>query len=58
MAGRHDPITPFEESGDALTDLVPGACLVSFDQSGHFPFMEEPEKFASAVIEWMERIPP
>lgn len=58
LAGRYDPITPFEESGEALTDSIPGASLVTFDQSGHFPFMEEPEKFASAVIEWMERIPP
>jgi proline iminopeptidase len=37
-----------------LADNVPGAKLVIFEDSGHIPSWEEPEKYRAAVLEWLE----
>ncbi|WP_437622988.1 alpha/beta fold hydrolase [Sorangium sp. So ce1151] len=34
---------------------LPDATLHLFEQSGHQPFFEEPERFAAAVTDWMSR---
>ena len=36
---------------------VPGAELVSFPGSGHFPWLEEPDRFRAAVTGWLDRLP-
>lgn len=48
LAGRHDPEAPFQCS-DELFEGIPDASLVVFEQSGHFPFIEEVSLFAQTV---------
>ena len=48
LCGRDDYITPPNKS-EMIRDCVPGAELVIFEESGHMPFLEEPEAFFDAV---------
>jgi proline iminopeptidase len=43
-AGKHDPVVPAEVS-KKMADRIAGARLEIFRQSGHSPFIEEPDKF-------------
>ena len=47
-AGRYDPQTPLAAARQLEAGL-PAARLVIFEQSGHSPFIEEPERFGQAV---------
>ena len=52
LEGRHDPYTPAtvaKEFFDKLND--PDKQFVWFDNSGHFPFTEEPSKFNDVLIQ-------
>jgi proline iminopeptidase len=55
--GRHDWITPVA-AAQTIADLVPGAELVVFEQSGHSPQVEESERFRSVVRGFLERAVP
>ena len=46
--GRHDYVVPH-----TLWRDIPAATVRVFPRSGHQPFCEEPEEFASAVAEWV-----
>ncbi|MFQ5945491.1 MAG: alpha/beta fold hydrolase [Anaerolineae bacterium] len=48
VAGRHDFITNVKMAADVAARL-PHADLVIFEESGHFPFIEEPERFRAVV---------
>jgi proline iminopeptidase len=48
LAGRHDPEAPLPCSEELLQG-IPDADLVLFEQSGHFPFIEEASLFAQTV---------
>ena len=48
LVGRRDAILPLNHS-EMLSQLIPKAKLVVFDRSGHFPFIEERERFVAAV---------
>jgi pimeloyl-ACP methyl ester carboxylesterase len=48
LAGRHDPEAPLPCSEELLQG-IPDASLVVFEQSGHFPFIEEPSLFAEML---------
>jgi proline iminopeptidase len=48
LAGRHDPEAPLQCSEELLQG-IPDASLVVFEQSGHFPFIEEASLFAQTV---------
>jgi len=52
LCGRHDPRVPIRQS-EVLRDGIPRAELVAFEESGHFPYAEEPEKFRAAVQEFV-----
>jgi pimeloyl-ACP methyl ester carboxylesterase len=41
--------------GDWLADAIPGSRLEMFEDSGHLPFIEEPERFAGVVREFAHR---
>ncbi len=58
ITGRHDVITPVEQGARRLAALLPNSTLEVFENSGHFPFMEEPERFAEVVSIWLSRISP
>jgi len=47
-AGRYDPQTPLAAARQLEAGL-PTSRLVIFEQSGHSPFIEEPERFAQVV---------
>ncbi len=46
--GRHDPQAPLGCSAE-LAQNIPGAQLVVFEQSGHYPYIEEEDKFKLAL---------
>jgi pimeloyl-ACP methyl ester carboxylesterase len=48
VAGRHDPICP-PRWAQQLHAGIRGSRLVVFEDSGHFPHVEEPREFARAV---------
>lgn len=47
-AGRHDPQTTLS-ANRAVASGIPGCRLVVFEESGHYPFVEEPDRFRLAV---------
>ncbi|MGN6331792.1 MAG: alpha/beta fold hydrolase [Motilibacteraceae bacterium] len=46
--GRRDSVLPLKHARAAAA-VIPGARLEVFDRSGHFPMLDEPERFAAAV---------
>ncbi|MEO3770694.1 alpha/beta hydrolase [Micromonospora sp. B9E7] len=56
VAGVHD----FEfgpEPAEMLRSAIPGAVLAEFSDSGHFPHLEEAERFSHMVLEFALRVP-
>jgi proline iminopeptidase len=56
LCGRYDLLTT-PECAKRLSTAVPGAELVWFESSGHFPSVEEPEAFEAAVRSFFARNP-
>lgn len=52
LCGRHDPQYPPACSAE-LAHGIKGARLVFFERSGHFPYIEEPDAFRSAVDDFL-----
>lgn len=50
--GRYDYVVP-HILWDEVAPRLPGATLHVFERSGHQPFLEEPDRFASVVGDWM-----
>jgi proline iminopeptidase len=46
--GRHDPQTPWPDNA-AIAAALPAGRLKVFERSGHYPFVEEPDRFAAVV---------
>lgn len=57
LGGADDWITP-PEQGQRLQAALAKAELAVFQQSGHFPFIEEPDKFIATVSGWLARLKP
>lgn len=51
-AGKYDPLIPFDEVKGKF-GLIPGSRVRIFDKSGHVPFIEEPDEFNGAVIDFL-----
>lgn len=51
--GEADTGQTGKESAAALCTLLPDCELVGFEQSGHWPFLEEPEKFEEEVLTFL-----
>jgi pimeloyl-ACP methyl ester carboxylesterase len=49
MAGRHSPVWPWESSA-WIADNAPKGRLVVFEESGHVPMLEEPERFNAELL--------
>ncbi|RAZ81397.1 alpha/beta fold hydrolase [Planococcus halotolerans] len=45
MCGKHDVQCPLEYSVE-MNELIPGSTLAVFDDSNHYPFLEEAERFS------------
>jgi proline iminopeptidase len=56
MAGRYDWITPPTPGAERIHAALPDSKLVIFEQSGHFPFIEEQDTFIATVRAWMESL--
>lgn len=54
ISGRHDPITPPGQGAERIASLLPNASLVVFENSAHYPFIEEQEAFFSTLNKWMQ----
>ncbi len=55
MAGRFDGITPPEPGVERISQLMPQATVVIFENSGHYPFIEEQDAFFASLSEWLNR---
>lgn len=53
MTGREDWITPPVQGAERIHAALPNSNLVIFEQSGHFPFIEEHDKFIDTVTDWI-----
>jgi proline iminopeptidase len=56
LCGRYDLMTT-PECSKRLSTAIPDAELVWFEDSGHFPELEEPEAFHAAIRDWLARHP-
>jgi proline iminopeptidase len=52
LAGRHDPM-PLDSAERSAAAL--GAAMVVFENSGHCPHVEEPERFTAVLDAWLPR---
>lgn len=57
LHGRQDCIVPLGPGGERLHRLLPNSTLAVFEESGHFPFVEEPDRFLAAVRTWLRAQP-
>ena len=55
IGGRGDGIVPISEI-QRLHDNIPNSEMYIFEKSGHYPFLEEPEKLIKVVLEWFNRV--
>jgi pimeloyl-ACP methyl ester carboxylesterase len=55
--GTRDGIIPVSH-GYAAHEQVPGSRLEVFDRAGHFPYLDEPERFVETLEEWIETTEP
>ena len=53
LHGRHDALTPLA-GAEELAENIPGATLTVFDESGHAPFLEEPDAFNQALARLLD----
>lgn len=53
--GEHDWITPMRQA-EELTDRLRQSQLVVFNESGHYPFIEEQSKFNDIVKRWFDKV--
>lgn len=52
IAGRHDAFTAWPQS-ERIASRLDDADVVILERSGHFPWLEEPDAFFSAVEGWL-----
>ncbi len=55
--GRRDPLIPCEHA-EAAHKLMPSSSLEIFEKSGHFPHIDQPLRFARALIDFIEDTEP
>ncbi len=55
--GENDPIIPAAHGRDAQS-LIPGSRYVEFEGSGHWPQLDDPERFAETLIDFIETTEP
>jgi pimeloyl-ACP methyl ester carboxylesterase len=55
--GAGDPIIPVEH-GLAAHELVPSSRLELFEEAGHFPHLDEPQRFLDVLLEFIESTEP
>ena len=53
IRGEHDALVP-PDTWQELASQIPGARAVTIAGSGHYPQIERPKEFATAVLEFLE----
>ena len=53
ISGRHDGITPADHGAKRIASLLPNAELEIFENSNHYPFIEEKEAFFTTLTKWL-----
>jgi proline iminopeptidase len=56
LTGRYDWIAPPEQGAQRMQHVLTRSELVILEQSGHYPFLEEPERFRAVVRDWLARL--
>lgn len=56
LGGRHDFIMPFSATAEPLAAGLPNAQLQVFEDSGHFPYIEQAALFGDVVRSWLARL--
>lgn len=56
IGSRYDWITPSERGAERLHAAIPNSELVVFENSGHFPFIEEQSAFLTTVRNWLTKL--
>lgn len=56
VAGRDDWIYPPAQGAERLHALITGSEMAVFEESSHFPFIEEQQKFLQIVGDWIGRL--
>ncbi len=54
IASRHDPFTSWPQA-HRIAARVPSADVVVFENSSHFPWLDEPELFFATTRVWLQR---
>ena len=55
--GRRDPLIPVKHA-DVAHHGIPGSRLAIFDDTGHFPHIEQPVRFARVLVDFLETTNP
>lgn len=53
LTGAHDFITPAEPGAERIASLMPNAEVAIFENSGHFPFIEETDAFFARLGDFL-----
>jgi proline iminopeptidase len=53
--GRYDPQTPWPDNA-AIAAALPAGRLEVFERSGHYPFLEEPDRFIAVVEAFLSSV--
>lgn len=53
MGGRHDGITPPEPGAERIASALPNSSLAIFENSGHYPFIEQEDEFFQSLNSWL-----
>jgi proline iminopeptidase len=54
VAGRHDVFTSWPQA-ERIAKRLPDAEVTVFENSGHFPWLDEPAAFFDAIADWLSR---
>ncbi|WP_341200979.1 alpha/beta hydrolase [Planomicrobium okeanokoites] len=55
ICGKHDVQCPLEYSVE-MNELIPGSTLAIFEDSNHYPFLEEAERFSEAYRSFVKQL--
>lgn len=53
ISGADDWITPPAQGGERIHAALPNSTLAIFEESGHWPWIEEPDKFMTTIRTWI-----
>ena len=55
--GERDPIIPVQH-GRAAHELVPSSRLEVFEDAGHFPHVDDPQRFLDVLLDFIDSTEP